>query len=134
MFNSNFFLGLIEIFICFPPSIQLHHSGNLAMQMLTMLEVIYAFGAVFIACELGQRTNLIFAECSDMVDQLRWYLFPVELQRMLPMILSYTQRPIEVKCFGSKTCDREAFKYVIAITALKTNPFLCNSELHIFYR
>ena len=77
-----------------------------------MIQVIYAFGVVFIACELGQRVNLAFVECSDMIDQFDWYLFPAEIQRLLPIILNFTQQPVEIKCFGSTTLDRETFKYV----------------------
>lgn len=82
------------------------------MLVTTIIEVIYAFGVLFIACELGQRVNLAFAKCSEMVDQIKWYLFPAEIQRMLPMILNFTQQPFEIACFGSTRCDRDTFKWV----------------------
>lgn len=64
------------------------------------------------ACELGQRFSLAFDECSALIEQFRWYLFPADVQRMLPVILNFTQQPIDKKCFGSVAADREAFKYV----------------------
>lgn len=82
------------------------------MLLITIFEVIYSFGVLLIACELGQRINLAFMECSDMFDQFEWYSFPAEIQRMLPLILNFMQQPIEVKCFGSTTNDRDTFKYV----------------------
>lgn len=79
---------------------------------LAIIFIIYAFGLLLIACELCQRGNQAFGECGDMVDQFNWYLFPNEVQRMLPMILAFTQQPIEIACFGSTACDRKSFKYV----------------------
>lgn len=92
--------------------LQLHHSDNLAMLAITALEIIYAFVALLVACEVCQRINLIFDECNEMVKQLEWYLFPAEIKRMLPLMLNFALEPIEIKCFGTMTSDREAFKYV----------------------
>lgn len=77
-----------------------------------MIEVFYAFGVMFMTCELGQRINIAFVECGEMVEQFDWYLFPAEIQRMQPMILNITQQPFELKCFGSTACDRDTFKSV----------------------
>lgn len=61
---------------------------------------------------MGQRTQLAFEESSAIVDQFEWYRFPAEIQRMMPLILSFTQQPVEFVCFGSIACNRETFKYV----------------------
>lgn len=80
--------------------------------MLTLVCAFYAFGLLSITCEVCQRLNLAFEKCSDMFDQLDWYLFPNKIQRMLPIIFAFTQQPTEVKCFGSIACDRVSFKRV----------------------
>lgn len=80
--------------------------------MITILELIYGFGSLFIACEVCQRTNLAFDKCSEMVEHFEWYSFPTGIQRMLPVILNIMHQPVEIKCFGGLTCDRETFKYV----------------------
>lgn len=85
---------------------------NLAAFLVLILEAMYAFGVLIIACELGQRINLAFEECNDMIDQFEWYLFPVEIQRLLPLLWLVAQQPIEIVCFGSKACDRDTFKQV----------------------
>lgn len=82
------------------------------MLMLIMIEAIYSFGLMFFACELGQRTNDALDECSKMIDQLNWYLFPEEVKRVLPIIINFAQQPIAFYCFGSTACIRETFKYV----------------------
>ena len=80
--------------------------------MIIMLEVIYAFGVLLIGCELGQRVNIAFEECSEMIDQFEWYLFSAKIRTILPFIISYTQQPVYLKCFGSTPCDRGTFKSV----------------------
>lgn len=89
-----------------------HHDNQLAEVMITILLLFYAFGGLLIACECGQRTNQAFEECTDMIDQFKWYLFPKEIKRILPLILAFTQQPFELTVFGSASCDRESFKYV----------------------
>ena len=97
---------------------------------ITIVQAIYAFGVMFIACELGQRITLAFYECSDLIDQLEWYLFPNKIQRMLPIIMSFAQQSVEMKCFGSAACNRETFKYV----SETTNPTIIQDDrlIHIF--
>lgn len=101
---------LIDCVIFFPK--QVHYEDNLTELALTIILAIYAFALLLIACELCQRINVAFEECSDMIDQFKWYLFPDEIQRMLPTIFAFTQQPIEINCFGSTACNRESFKNV----------------------
>lgn len=91
---------------------QLHHSDNLAVLLVTTIQVMYAFVVLLIACELGQRFHLAFFDCSEMIGQFEWYSFPYEIQRMLPVVIHFAQQPVDIKCFGSAACDRETFKSV----------------------
>lgn len=68
------------------------------MTMITLMEIFYAFGVLFVSCEL--------------IDQFNWYRLPAEIQQMLPLIINFAQLPVDIKCFGSVACDREMFKYV----------------------
>lgn len=67
---------------------------------------------VFIACDLGQRMNDAFDEINCTLNRFDWYLFPIEIQRMLPMIKANTQKPVSLECFGSIACNREVFRKV----------------------
>lgn len=49
--------------------------------------------------------------------QYRWYLFSNEVKQMLPMMLINLQQPIQIQCFGSLSCCRDAFKKVKYIDA-----------------
>lgn len=73
-------------------SIQLHHRDNLLVQLVTI--------------------GFAFEDCNDMIVQFEWYLLPADTQQMLPIICHFSQQPVQIKCFGSKMCDRETFKYV----------------------
>lgn len=67
---------------------------------------------VFIACELGQRISGTFDGIDVTISQFDWYLFPIEMKRMLPMIITSVQRPVSLECFGEIVCTREVFKNV----------------------
>lgn len=77
-----------------------------------MFYACYAFGIAFLPCEVGQRISSAFEEIEDVTGQYRWYSFPNDVQRMLPMILINFQESVELECFGSFSCCREAFKKV----------------------
>lgn len=90
----------------------MQRSENVAVLLRRMIELIYAFSSLFIVCELGQRESLAFEKCSDAIGQIEWYLFPANIQRMLPIIINFAQQPTEFRCFGSVACDRETSKNV----------------------
>lgn len=73
---------------------------------------IFSLTIVLIACELGQRMSDAFDEMNFTIGQFDCYLFPIEIQRMLPLIIANAQQPVTLECFGSIKCTREVFKNV----------------------
>lgn len=69
---------------------------------------------VFFPCEVGQRLTNTLNEIDYEFEQLDWYLFPFEVQRVLPTILSGVQKPIVLGCFGTVSGSRDQFKKVIS--------------------
>lgn len=67
---------------------------------------------VFATCECSERFDSSLSEVTDMIGQLEWYLLPIEAQKMLPILLMYTQKPLTIKFFGNIDCSREQFKKV----------------------
>lgn len=67
---------------------------------------------VFFSCEIAERLSIAYEEINNKIDQFDWHLFPVEIQRILPIIMIQTQQSAEVLCFGSIACNRETFKKV----------------------
>lgn len=78
------------------------------------LETFAAFGLLFYTCETGQIFNDEFESINDNIDRFSWYAFPIEVQRMLPIVFIIAQQPVAVECFGRVVCEREAFKKVSA--------------------
>lgn len=85
-----------------------------------------AFGVIIVACEVGQRISNAFENIDFATDQYRWYLFPEQVKRMLPVILMNLQVPVELPIFGSFCCDRSAFKQVSMNLNSEQNPTYIN--------
>lgn len=94
------------------------------MLSIILIQIVYAFGVLFTACELGQRTTLALNECADVINQFDWYLLPAEIQRLLPIIINCAQQSVDIKCYGSVSCNRETFKYVSSFVQLPIRTFL----------
>lgn len=76
--------------------------------------------------------NESFDEYNDKVNQFDWYAFPMNIQRVLPMILNFIQQPIKVTCFGRAACDRDLLKYV-SLIILKRNGTIRQMDLCIVF-
>lgn len=68
--------------------------------------------------ELGQRLNNLFLGINNVFDQLDWYLFPIKIQRLLPVAVMNVRQPVVVKCFGNISCCRDQFEKVSLINSL----------------
>lgn len=83
------------------------------MMFYIFVDGSYGFGLVFVVSELCQQVCNGFEEMNEVMDQFHWSSYPVKVQRMLPLVINYTQQPIEFKVFGSIACCRESCKKVI---------------------
>lgn len=71
-----------------------------------------AFVLVFIFCELGERLTHRFNRIDNEVLCLSWYMYPLKVKKILPMIVAGTQEPFILTGFGNVPCTRAAFKSV----------------------
>lgn len=90
--------------------------------MFLFCEVFWSFAFTLFFCEFGQRVTNEFEKLNDMIDELDWYTFPIEIQRMLPIIMIAAQEPVVIRGYGNIACVREVFGQVSAI-----NVFFCHS-------
>lgn len=113
--NSNLSLLSIHCYCYYLPmkfEIQVHHENSLLLLLILVFQTSHSFGMVFLNCELCQSLSNQFDNmCYDMV-QFDWYICPRDLKRILPMITHFTQQELIIECFGSISCNREAFKKV----------------------
>lgn len=91
---------------------QSQHEADTAMLIVLTLEICYAFGFVCTGCEIVEKLSGLFNRIGDVINQFSWYLLPIEIKQMLPTIILTTQCPVVLKCFGSISCLRDAFKKV----------------------
>lgn len=71
-----------------------------------------SFMTLFATCEVYGMISSEFDTINDVIDQFDWYLFPINVQKALPMILLNVQQPIDINFFGSIRCNRETFRKV----------------------
>ena len=107
--------------------------------LLTIISGFFALALVFIACELGQRMSDEFEGIDFTIDQFDWYLFPIEIKRMLPTIIAVAEQPVSLECFGSITCVREVFRKVCIKPSInqqsnKPSKFMVIFQCLIFFR
>lgn len=94
-------------------SLQPHHGNNTVAFIIMLLYGFFGFALIYVVCELSQRISNAFCDISDAIDTgYDWYLYPLELQRMLPLIMLPIQKPVVIRCFGCVQCSRRAFKNV----------------------
>lgn len=72
----------------------------------------HVLAILFAECECGQRLNDALCKIDDLSGQLDWYTYPIEFQKMLPIITSNTQQPVVLKCFDCTSCSHEQFETV----------------------
>lgn len=69
-----------------------------------------AFVAVF--CEFGHRVFCAFEDLNTEIDRLDWYRFPIQCQKMLPIIIAGCQKASCIKGYGGIICIRKTLKEV----------------------
>lgn len=73
---------------------------------------IWSLGMVFFQTEIGQQFTNTYNIIIITFDQLSWYWFPIEIQRMLPTIIINVHEPVTIECFNIVACNRDQFKKV----------------------
>ena len=101
--NFSYFQFLIFDFINF----QSHDEFDTIVLLVSIFYGFFTFLLLFVTCEVGEQCGKIFSEIDDEVVQLDWYLFSLEVQKLLPIVMINTQEPVVIKCFGSVAWTRE---------------------------
>lgn len=85
---------------------------NLIDMVSTMFQTFWSFISIFFFCELGEQVTSRFEQFNDELDQCCWYLFPIDLQRMIPTVMANTQDNTIIHGFGNTLCTRLSFNKV----------------------
>ena len=76
------------------------------------LQMFWIFATIAFFCEMGEMVTDQFEKFNTKLYQCDWYLFPIEVQRMLVIFMSDTQKPVFIHGYGNILCIRENFKKV----------------------
>lgn len=93
-------------------SIQSHEAVNLNIAFIQIGEIFWSFALIFIYCEYGERVNAAFANLYIVISQFNWYLMPMNIQQILPVIIGGVQQSVNIQGYGNFPCNRKAFKNV----------------------
>lgn len=74
--------------------------------------VQWAFSLLGTFCEFGEMVTKQYDKFYDELCRINWYLLPIEIRKILIIVLIETQRPTIIKGYGNIPCTREAFKMV----------------------
>lgn len=80
--------------------------------MKPLVLLYWSFLQILLFCDFGERLTGRFDEIDLTLFECNWYTFPMEIQKMLPMLLMSTQSPVVLQGFPNVSCTREAFKKV----------------------
>lgn len=75
-------------------------------------------------CEFGENVTHSFSEIDYTISEFNWYLFPSDVQKILPTLMAFVQKPVEFPVFGSVKSSRESFKNVNQIENLMSRKYL----------
>ena len=81
--------------------------------IIPLVQIGWSSGLAFIPCELSERISIAYDHVYYAIEELDWYAFPIELQKMLPIIMINVQEPVALQCYGSILCGRDVFKKVL---------------------
>lgn len=80
--------------------------------------MFWSYTFMFIYCELGEKVSEAFEKLNESIDQLDWYLFSIEIQRLLPTFMIASQQPILIRGLGGSVYTRDTFKRVSSTSSL----------------
>lgn len=80
--------------------------------VLSIVQVTWSLSLAFVPCEIGERLTAAFITIFDNLCDLDWYVYPIGMQKALPLIMLNAHELITVECFGEISCTRGVFKSV----------------------
>ena len=75
----------------------------------TLMGVVWNFLMLYLYCEMGESVEQQFDVFHEELRRLDWYLFPIEIQSMLVIMLSSSQQSKCIQGFANIACTRDAF-------------------------
>lgn len=94
---------------------QLQNTSSLYRKIDFLTCITFGFWSliqIFVFCEFGENVSEQFGKLNKAIYKCRWYSFPMDMQKMIQIILVSTQQPVNLRGYGNVECSREAFNRV----------------------
>lgn len=85
---------------------------NMATLLTPMLITLWVIVLIILTCEYGERLTNQYDSFYDGFTQCDWYLFPLEVQQFLPLVISNIQQPAAIQGYAQTVYRREFCKMV----------------------
>lgn len=89
----------------------------------------WAITPIFLGSELGERLTGRFFKIDNEIFNGVWYLFPINIQKMIPILINNTQQSIYLRGFGNISSSRQTFKEVIHLHLQFSNNTSINLQI-----
>lgn len=76
------------------------------------MTIFWAFAFIFFVCEFGEMCRNEFDMFNDAIGYCKWYSLPMEIQRMIVILMANSQRSTTIHGCGNISCTRIACKKV----------------------
>lgn len=83
--------------------------------LVLLSSIMLCFGTLLlsmICCEMGEQLSDTCGGVEESLAQVRWYLFPLEIQQLFPIVIQYSQERLVIRFFGSMAVTRAQFRKV----------------------
>lgn len=105
---------------------QTGHTLNLADFTVSLAVALFSIIMIFASCSVGEMVTSRFDLFDVEFNQCKWYLYPMEIKRILVMILLNNQQPVIIKGYANTVCRREAFERVIFLMKYEKENYRAN--------
>lgn len=78
----------------------------------TFFLMCWSFILLFLFCEGGEQLTGEYNQFDEALCQCKWYLFPMDAQKMLLIFMPNSQQPLLIQSYGNLVCARNSFKTV----------------------
>lgn len=92
--------------------LQLAYDYNLVELTVTSIVCLWSIILTFTQCQIGEQVSKQFQAFYDELQQCNWYLFPVDAQQILVVILLNAQQPPIIRGFSNTKFTSDSFKKV----------------------
>lgn len=62
-----------------------------------LCEMCWSFALILFFCEFGHKLSHKFEDFGYEISQLDWYLFSIEIRKMLPFFIIVADRPLDLQ-------------------------------------